>query len=132
MTAFVKETATAAGLHVTFKDDPDYDESGAYPDASEVVVPVIRQPIDFLVALHELGHCLSPEATAAHRRQDPYSAVISEGAAWAWAAASMPAWAKRSIRRKDYARAAELFGSHLSWAFKEPRRPFPMTLLGCP
>lgn len=85
----------------------------AFPDGNHVIVPVIRHGYDYLFALHELGHILSPES-AASDGDDLYSEVLSEGAAWAWAAATAKPALTRHLRAKDWDTAAYGFRTYLT------------------
>ena len=40
----------------------------------------------YLTGLHELGHCLSPEALEFQDEPGAYARICCESAAWAWAA----------------------------------------------
>lgn len=85
----------------------------AFPEGDHVIVPVIRHGYDYLFALHELGHLLSPESVAADG-DDVYSEVLSEGAAWAWAAAAAKPALTRHLRAKDWDTAAYGFRTYLA------------------
>lgn len=88
------------------------------------LVPVIRQPSDYYVALHEIGHIASPEASMLSTAQDLYGHVLCEGAAWAWAAASAKRRFAAEMTSQDWARVSAAIGSHIAWAASQPsRRP---------
>jgi hypothetical protein len=85
-------------------------QAESWPELSEAVVPEIRDARDYVVAMHELGHCLDPLARSWHDRTDPYGILVSEGAAWAWAAAN----ALPGLELTDWDRAGRCFRSHLA------------------
>lgn len=64
----------------------------------------------YLVGLHELGHCVSPEALIMAEEDGRYARICCEGAAWAYAAEV----ADRDLYRPgDWALAGRCFASYL-------------------
>lgn len=78
-----------------------------------IYVPEIRRPRDYLFALHELGHVLSPDAVDLWERGDRYSVILCEGAAWAWASAKADPRLLRHLRKKDWDTVAYAYRTYL-------------------
>lgn len=63
----------------------------AYTDAEsdvgtrQVWLPKVRTTVDYLVALHEFGHILSPLAVTLHNIGNLQEEMACEAAAWGWA-----------------------------------------------
>lgn len=117
----VLEVAEEHGIKLHWK--PGWRNAHAYPEGAHAVVPVIRHGYDYLFALHELGHLLSPESVAAADDHDRYEVVLSEGAAWAWAAAAVKPSLVRYLRAKDWDTVAYGFRTYLAGdAWRRDRR----------
>lgn len=131
MTEHVKALAAEHGIRVTWV--PRWRESEAFWEAGHVRIPRIKHPYDYLFCLHELGHCVSPEAAtwAADEwpdlEADRYAAVLIEGAAWAWASAAALPSLTRHLRAKDWNTVAYAFRTYLAgpaWIRRRlPKRP---------
>lgn len=107
----VLEIAEEAGIRVDWV--PQWRNAEAFPEGNHVIVPIIRHGYDYLFALHELGHVLSVESVMADG-DDVYSRVLSEGAAWAWAAANVSRPLTRHLRAKDWDTAAYAFRTYVA------------------
>jgi hypothetical protein len=66
--------------------DPEGAQS--YPPLRIAICPAPTNGYRYLIALHELGHCVSPVARKHEDQDDVYNVGLCEGAAWAWAAAN--------------------------------------------
>lgn len=74
--------------HITIRRVSSWRKAGAFYSSRLVYVPrTIREPIDYLTALHELGHLIyrpsSMRVWAAS--SDLKAEIVCEAAAWAWA-----------------------------------------------
>lgn len=87
--------------------------------ARHIYVPSIRRPSDYLFGLHELGHVASPDAVDLWTRDDRYSIILCEGAAWAWAAAKADPRLLRHFRARDWNTVAYAYRTYL-----DPRNTF--------
>lgn len=120
MARHVQDLADEHGIPVTWK--PGWRNAEAFPSIPAITVPVIRSPRDYLVALHELGHVLSPESASLHDTPGPmwsYLGIVSEGAAWAWAATAAKPALVRHFRAKDWDAVAYAFRTYLQLAAAE-------------
>lgn len=88
----------------------------AWPMLRAVSIPRIRSARDYLVGLHELGHCLSPHARGLHEAGVLYDEISCEGYAWAWAATHADLALAATISAKEWTLAFKSFGSYLEWA----------------
>lgn len=98
-------------------------DAEAFPELSQVVIPKIRTTADYLLGLHELGHVLSPEARRLDQLTDPYSSLLCEGAAWAWAMAHADPGLVSKATEDDWGIVAEAIVSHWRWASTIPTNP---------
>jgi hypothetical protein len=95
------------------------------------IVPVIRQPADYLIGLHELGHLLDDNARRFLYATDQYEEILCESAAWAWAQENLPHRFLRHIRAKDWDRVGYAWRTYVAgkaWKRQRPslqRRPSP-------
>lgn len=88
--------------------------SEAYPEDRTVTVPTVRQPSDYLLGLHELGHVLDPLAVSLVDETDHRSILLSESAAWAFAQTTIrPAFVPH-IRAKDWDLVAYAWRTYLA------------------
>lgn len=65
-----------------------WEKCEAFALIREVRVPWIRDGQDYLIALHELGHCIAPGAARLEEAgtAEPFTTLALEGLAWAWVA----------------------------------------------
>lgn len=89
-------------------------EAAAYPGQPLALVPVIRHPYEYLIALHELGHCVDPIARKFNDRGDAYSVALCEGAAWAWASVNASPALVRHVRAADWDKAAYAWRTYIA------------------
>ena len=105
-TKHLQTVAKQADISIVWADSQ---RAESFPDA-RVIIPKPKNGYLYLIALHELGHCLSSGARLWSTNEDIYGEVACEGFAWAWAAAyrdkTIP------IRSSDRKRAAVLFASY--------------------
>ena len=90
-----------------------WDHAESFPEERTAYVPVITRGSDYLVALHELGHCADPLARSLVWTQDIHGLVLTEGAAWAWAAENALAPLRNRLTAKDWALIGTAFGSYI-------------------
>lgn len=112
--------ALAAEHGVTIRWISDWRRAESYPEAMQAMVPRIRTGSDYMVALHEIGHCASPESARLARAKDTYGHVLCEGAAWAWATAASKRSLTRRLTNEDWAVVGAAVGSHIAWASMQP------------
>lgn len=89
-----------------------------------VIIPVVKTPADYLIGLHELGHVLDENSTRFVYARDQYEEILTESAAWAWAAEHLPQRFLRHIRAKDWNRAAYAWRTYVAgpaWRRSRPR-----------
>jgi hypothetical protein len=109
----LKELAAANDVSLTWIKG--WERAEAFPVAREAVLPRIRTGGDYLVALHELGHILSFEASLWAHATDPYGIVLCEGAAWAWASANVSPEAVPLLSEEDWDVVGQAFSSHAAY-----------------
>lgn len=63
----------------------NWEKGAARPDLRVVWIPKVRTHMDYLTAMHELGHVLDRRAAKLHGNEDTASEIVMEAAAWAWA-----------------------------------------------
>lgn len=85
----------------------------AWVEGKVVAIPRIRTGRDYLVGLHELGHCISPEAVRLHDQFATLTALACEGWAWAWAAANADPEIARGLDARQWRLVASSFGSYV-------------------
>lgn len=83
----------------------------------QVWVPPQRGPVDYLVALHEIGHIASPEARRQFRH---YAELLTldhelclEAAAWGWALQAADRRLLNWMSRKHWTQIHALLGTYL-------------------
>lgn len=106
----------AAEMGVTIVWVSGYTLAEAWVDERTACLPRIRSGRDYLVALHELGHILSPHAAGLVDAGVLYDEISCEGYAWAWAASHADPVIADSISARDWALAAKCFTSYLRFA----------------
>lgn len=88
-------------------------ESFATVTPPVALVPRIDTGADYLIGLHEIGHCASEDALRTHDTPGSYAHVVCEAGAWAFAAENAnPALAKH-LRKRDWAKVSIAMGSHI-------------------
>lgn len=117
----VRRHLNAQGVSVTWIEE--WEGATAFPALREAILPRIRTPEDYLVALHEIGHIAYPNALAHAFDDDVYGIVVCEGAAWAWASAAIPAELAAQIPADAWKVVGECFSSHARWASVSPTTP---------
>jgi hypothetical protein len=110
----VRQLAADAGLELIMRGG--WTKAEAWVEERAVRVPAIRSGRDYLVALHELGHILSPHARGLHEAGVLYDEISCEGYAWAWAAAHAEPALAIAISAREWALAGKGFVSYLRFA----------------
>lgn len=105
----ILELAADNGIRLTWTNS--WDQAEAFPLLSEAVVPRITTGGDYLICLHELGHCLAPGIIDLEMPSDTprFASLASEGLAWAWAASEA---AQSLLEPGDWEAAVAALGSH--------------------
>lgn len=85
----------------------------AWVEGKVVAIPRVRTGRDYLIGLHELGHCLALEAVRLHDQFDTMTALACEGWAWAWAAANADREIARGLDAREWRLVASSFGSYV-------------------
>lgn len=93
-----------------------WERAESFPVLREAVLPRIRTGADYLVALHELGHIAYPDAALHVSDTGAYGIIACEGAAWAWAAASIPPALANALPPESWLVVGDCFGSHVAYA----------------
>lgn len=90
-------------------------EAESFPTAEPPIalVPRPERGADYMIALHEIGHCASPDAVLVTEARGPYAHVLCEGGAWAFASAVADRRLLRHLKRRDWAHVATAIGSHI-------------------
>lgn len=110
MTRHLETLAAEHGIDITWTSS--WRRAEAYPQLSWAVLPTVRRPSDYLIALHELGHIASAHAQTPDFG-GPYCDLLCEGASWAWAAEhALPSLA-RHLRAEDWNLVGYAFRSYL-------------------
>lgn len=88
-------------------------QAEAHHAARIVRVPRIESGRDYLVCLHELGHC----ASAGSRRLNdtPGRELIREAWAWQWAAEHCLPELAAALSQKEWLQVGWAFGSYIKW-----------------
>lgn len=73
--------------HVFLTWVPRRDLAESFPSLGHARVPEIESGYDYLVALHEIGHCAFPGHMEAEHDDSKYGRLARESLAWSWAAA---------------------------------------------
>ncbi len=93
----------------------------AHLTTRQVWVPRTTGAVEYLTALHELGHLAS--ATARRRGNQDYPAlgveVLVEGAAWAWASAVALPGLLAGMSTKEWSSVFAMLGSYVKYACYE-------------
>lgn len=108
----VQDLARRHRIQLTWTPSRALGTPESFPEAKAAIVPQITRGSDYLIALHELGHCLSRIARQATERLDPYGSALCEGAAWAWAVAAADPGLVRRLSAKDWNRAMYALRTH--------------------
>lgn len=106
--------ALAAEHGVTLEWVSSWGLAEAWVEGKVVAVPRIRTGRDYLIGLHELGHCVCPEAVRLHDQFDTLTALACEGWAWAWAAANADPEIARGLDPREWRLVASSFGSYIT------------------
>jgi hypothetical protein len=94
----------------------------AWPSHRVAVAPYPRTAVDYLLALHELGHiidrralshCASAEAAAKGSAAVYYNEILGEAAAWAWARKHAKPELLAKMSKKDWLRIADCWASYV-------------------
>lgn len=105
--------ALAAEHGVTVEWVSSWGLAEAWVEGKVVAIPRIRSGRDYLICLHELGHCLAPEAVRLHDQFDTLTALACEGWAWAWAAANADPEIACGLDAREWRLVASAFGSYV-------------------
>lgn len=116
--AHVRGLAAKHGIELVWVSG--WGSAEAWPDGRSAAVPRIRDGRSYLVALHELGHCLSRESRRLHVRYDRLGECACEGWAWAWAAANADPALARELTARDWRLVGSSFVSYLREAAVSP------------
>jgi 8-oxo-dGTP diphosphatase len=82
LTQHVLDIADQYQIEVAWKDE----RAHAWALIDKIETPIIRYDIDYLVALHELGHIVIEKTSPAwHEHYDEWSEVEEEAQVWRWA-----------------------------------------------
>lgn len=84
------------------------------------LIPRIECGRDYLVGLHELGHCLSLCARRLNEREDAGGQMAREAWAWGWAAEQCLPELAAALTAKDWMLVGAAFGSYIKWHAHEP------------
>lgn len=113
----------AAEHGITVKVTAHRSDSEAFIAARTVWVPERMTKVNYLVALHELGHVACDLARRLHYRHvhrcswgeasERDALLACEAAAWAWAWNSVDAGVLPKVGRKTVAAVAQMWGTHL-------------------
>jgi hypothetical protein len=112
MTAHVHHCASAHGVTVHWITS-GWRNAESFPEEMTAYCPVIRSASDYLIALHEIGHCADPTAREFNEATDIRGIVLCEGAAWAYAAEVMLPSLRRHLRKADWDRVGYSFRSYI-------------------
>lgn len=98
----------------------------AVPEERYVVVVPIETALDYMTALHEIGHVIAPRAwrRSSHTGKlvipDSWDEINVEGAAWAWAARKADPEIVSIMSCKEWAELGRRFATYVHhWATKE-------------
>jgi hypothetical protein len=111
--------AAEAGVRIHWISD--WRRAESFPGIMVAYVPRIRRPADYLVGLHEIGHCASDDALRLTDSADPYEALLCEGASWAWAVSRIPRDLALTIRAAEWDVAAYCLRTHWQTAARTER-----------
>lgn len=102
MTEHVQSVAEQHGVEVHWTAR-SWDTAEAWPGGTpRVSLPKIRAARDYLASLHEIGHCVDPNALRMTNAAGHYENVLCESAAWAWAMEQVAKRFVRHIRAEDW------------------------------
>lgn len=112
----VRARASEAGVQLSWMPrGHDRWAAESFPTCSPpiVLVPRIRKGIDYLIGLHEIGHCA--DATALLYADEPGRSahVLCEAGAWAWAIERADRRLLAKLTHRDWALVASALGSHV-------------------
>lgn len=96
-------------------------DAEAWPSDRCVTIPVIARARDYLVGLHEVGHCLSPQSRRLGDRFDCGGNMACEAWAWAWAVDNADPALLATTSGVEWHRVGDCMGSYLE--FHALRRP---------
>jgi hypothetical protein len=91
-------------------------ESQAHVETRQAWVPkAMRSPLDYFIALHELGHVVSPLAALLHNGSGASweFEFTSEAAAWSWAYESADPELLRLMTQRDWLQVAGALMSYI-------------------
>lgn len=89
-------------------------DSEAHMGTRQAFVPrQLRAPVDYLVALHEIGHIVSPLARRLIGNRQYQHEVAAEAAAWAWAVEHAEPAVLALAGERDWELVGEAMTSHL-------------------
>lgn len=113
----LRVVAAEYGVSLHYVDSWEVAES--YPANMTAAVPRISRPRDFLVGMHEVGHCADPDARKHVDAADVYGILRCEGSAWAWAIHMIPGGLADRITAREWDTAAYCIRTH--WRFQAIR-----------
>lgn len=107
--------ALATEHHIKMHSAKSRWKSEAHLPTRQVWVPKhMRAVIDYLVALHEFGHILSPMANHLFANHMPLERTAAmEAAAWAWAVQAAEPEVFDEMTDKDWSLVAQAMVSHI-------------------
>lgn len=118
--------ALARRLRVEVCWEPEMERWAAHPGTRQVWVPAPVGAVEYLVALHELGHVGSLTARRWFLNgQYPALGVeaLVEGAAWSWAAMMADPALAALATAEDWGRVFALLGEYLRYAAAQEAPP---------
>lgn len=105
-------TALADVLGVTVSWCPSVSGAESYPASRAATLPRIRGPRGYLVALHEIGHCISPAARRLYNRFDFPGEFACEAWAWSWAIEQVLPCLAEQMTDRDWATVGRCLGTY--------------------
>jgi hypothetical protein len=82
----------------------------------EVTIPRVQRPVDYLVGLHELGHCLQLQSKRLHNRADSDGQLARESWAWAWAVKHIDPDLASAITKNQWVQAmGRTYGAYVQY-----------------
>lgn len=93
----------------------NWETAHSYIEFREISAPKVREGIDYLVNLHEIGHIVSTTAQryARYPSEDAHADMMKEAAAWAWAVLAADPALMAKMGPKPVAQAAECFLTYM-------------------
>lgn len=117
--AHLRQLAERYGLTITWVSS--WGKAISYPAARQVLLPRLRSGRDYLIGLHEIGHCASADSRALVERFDREGECACEGLAWAWAAANADPEIARGLDRQEWRLVGDAFVSYVREAATSDR-----------